>query len=148
MTASHTLDSVVPSAASPTARLGPRWIGRAIMGVGAFHTAFGVWWFAEPLGRMAGAGLWSSVGWSDAGRALAFWFVVAGALAMLLGALTDWIERPAGMPLPRFLGWALLALTALGCLCLPVSAFWVLLAPAVGAIVGGARRGAAADSRG
>jgi MFS family permease len=137
-----------PRAARALAPRRGRWIGRSILGVGAFHTAFGLWWFARPLGRMAGDGLWSSVGWTtESGRAVAFWFLVAGALALLLGALADWIERVDGRRLPRFFGWALLALTAIGCLCLPVSAFWALLVPAVGAIVGAGPEGAA-DSGG
>jgi len=128
MTASPLLDT-------PTARgAPPRWIGRWILGVGVFHLVFGAWWFATPLLRIARSGLWSSVGWSSDGRALAFWFVLAGLLLLLVGAMADWTEAHVPGALPRFFGWTLLAITLVGCVCLPVSGFWALLVPAIGAI--------------
>ena len=130
-------ESTMPSGVHrPLARAASTaWIGRWIVGVGIFHTAFGAWWFAAPLGRIARAGVWRSVGWSGDGRALAFWFLMSGLLALLVGALVHWIARQPGLALPRFFGWALLGVAAVGCLCLPVSGFWALLVPAVGAIV-------------
>jgi hypothetical protein len=60
---------------------------------------------------------------------------------ILLGALTNWLEPQA--PLPRFLGWTLLAFAMAGIVLMPVSDFWLLLPPAVGILVRRGLRGAA-----
>ena len=121
----------------------PRWIGRWLMAVGAWHTLFGLWWFAAPLGRVVRAGVWNSVGWSDPGRAAAFWFLATGAFALLAGSLVDDAEaRSARLPV-RF-GWGLTAVALIGGVLLPVSGFWLLLVPGIGALR--ARRRAAGMS--
>jgi hypothetical protein len=118
---------------APASRRAPRWIGRWLCAVGGWHTAFGLWWFAAPLGRVVRAGWWNAVGWTGDRRALAFWFVVAGALALILGALVDDAERQRRL-VPRVCGWGLVALALAGGAAVPVSAFWLLLVPGVGVL--------------
>jgi hypothetical protein len=122
--------------APPYAR---RWVGRSLLAIGTWHAAFGLWWFAVPLRGALRAGWWNAVGWTASGPALAFWFLVAGALTLLVGALVDAAEAE-GRPTRLSTGWALVALALLGGAAVPVSGFWLLLAPGLGVVRAHARR--------
>jgi hypothetical protein len=116
-----------------------RWIGRWLLGVGILHTLLGLGTYIFSVVEIVRAGLWNTVA-SVQGRAEAVWFIAAGLQLILLGALALWIEaRSPREPLPRFLGWTLLAFAVAGVVLMPVSVFWLLLPPAVGIL---ARRGA------
>jgi hypothetical protein len=105
-----------------------RWIGRWIMVVGVLHALLGFGIYIDSTIAVVREGLWNTVAGVQ-GRPLAFWFVAAGFLVALVGALTSWIE--ARMAPPRFLGWTLLAFAVVGIVMIPVSGFWLLLPPAV-----------------
>lgn len=107
--------------------------------MGLWHTVFGLVWYARPLRDILRGGYVGAVGWEHTPRALGFWFMAAGAIAMTLGALAAWVERR--MRLPRFFGWALGGVALAGGLALPVSGFWLLIAPAV-AVIAQRRSGA------
>ncbi len=106
-----------------------RWIGRWLLVVGVLHTLLGIGTYIFSVVAVVREGLWNTVE-AVQGRPLAFWFIAAGLQLILLGALASWIE--AREPLPRFLGWTLLAFAAGGIVLLPVSGFWLLLPPATG----------------
>ena len=114
-------------------RRAPRWVGRWLMTVGAWHMLFGLWWFATPLRLVAREGMWNSVGWSADQRALAFWFLAAGAFGLLAGSLADDAEA-RGQLLPRSFGGGLTVLALIGGVALPRSAFWLLLVPGLAAL--------------
>jgi uncharacterized membrane protein len=114
-----------------------RWIGRWILVVGVLHALLGLGVYIDSVVAVVREGLWKTVDGTVQGRPLAFWFVAAGFLVALLGALTSWIE--ARMEPPRFLGWTLLAFAVVGIVMMPVSGFWLLLPPAV-ALVARTRR--------
>ena len=113
-----------------------RWIGRWLLGVGILHTLLGIGTYIFSVVAIVREGLWNTVE-PVQGRPLAVWCIAAGLQLILLGALANWIE--ARGPLPRFLGWTLLAFAMLGAVLIPISGFWFLLPPAVGIL---ARRGA------
>lgn len=108
------------------------WIGKFIIGIGVIHVAFGFVVFHGTLRILVAEGLFNTVN-GQPDRELAFWFIIFGAVVILLGALTDWCERQAA-GLPRRFGWSLLALTVLVVFIMPISGGWLLLAPSVGAI--------------
>lgn len=110
-----------------------RWIGRWIMAVGIIHVAVGLFVFGEPLQAIVRDGVWNAVD-GHAGRPLAFWFVFLGLFTIVFGSLVDWVEG-LGIRLPRHLAWAFLALVALGIVTMPVGGGWLLLPPALGALV-------------
>ena len=103
-----------------------RWIGRWILAVGVLHALLGFGVYIDSVVAVVREGLWDTVSLVQ-GRPLAFWFIAAGLLVALLGALANWIE--ARMEPPRFLGWTLLAFAAAGIVMMPVSGFWLLLPP-------------------
>jgi hypothetical protein len=111
-----------------------RWIGIWIVCVGVVHTVFGLVFHFQIHLQLASGGFFNTVN-GQLDRELAFWFVYWGLMAMLLGYLVDWVERRR-WPLPRFLGWALLALTVMTVFVMPISGLWLMLPPAVGALFG------------
>ena len=111
-----------------------RWVGRWLAGVGILHILFGVAAFADPLREIAAEGFWNAVD-AHPDRSVAFWFVFAGPLIVLLGALVDWVEAHAPVGLPRFLGWTLLVFALLGGILMPLSGFWLFLPPALGVLL-------------
>jgi hypothetical protein len=110
-----------------------RWIGRWLAGVGLIHTAFAFVVFTDPLLGMLRDGLLNTAELSP-GRPLAFWFLFSGLLLVPVGMLVDWIETQPSLQLPRFFGYWLLGLTALGCIVMPVSGFWLLVPPTFRAV--------------
>jgi hypothetical protein len=112
-----------------------RWIGRWLMGVGALHTLIGIAVFAAPLRDIVDAGVVGTLGPRDTLRNLAFWFLFGGVTLVMIGYLTDWIERAASGLLPAPLGWALLATAVLGATLAPASGFWLVFPPAVGILL-------------
>lgn len=109
------------------------WIGKSIMIIGAIHTAFGLAVFRSTLAEIFREGFVNTVNGQPL-REFAFWFLVFGFLAIIFGALVDWCERQ-DVKLPKFLGWSLLALTLIIVTIMPISGGWLLLIPAIGAIL-------------
>lgn len=110
-----------------------RWIGRAVMAIGVLHTVVGVSMFRSTLGDVFAEGLVNTVHGQPV-REFAFWFVFFGFLGILLGALVDWCEQ-VPQPLPSFLGFGLLAIAILCVTIMPASGGWLLVPPAVGALL-------------
>lgn len=109
-----------------------RWIGRWIVGVGLIHILFGIVVFRSTWSTLLGEGLINTVN-GQPEREFAVWFTVTGILTLLVGALIDWMEA-RGTPLPVFVGWSLLILTAAILVLMPISGGWLLLPGAIGAI--------------
>ncbi|WNG43620.1 DUF2867 domain-containing protein [Archangium minus] len=82
--------------------------GALLMLTGALHQAVGLVVYREPLLEMVHAGVLNSVGEDTSARAAAFWFLAAGGLMLLMGALCRWVERELNRPLPASFGWGLL----------------------------------------
>lgn len=109
-----------------------QWIGKGIALIGAIHTAVGMVGFRNVIGDIAERGMFNTVN-GQPEREFAFWFIFFGLLAVLLGAVVSWTENRIG-EVPPFLGWSLLTLTTLGVMIMPLSGFWLLIVPTVGAL--------------
>jgi hypothetical protein len=110
-----------------------RWIGRWIIAVAALHTMFGLLAFAPVLQRMAAAGFWDSVG-TNAMRGGAAWFLLSGGFMLIGGLAADVCERSNIGRALRPTGWALLIITIITIILMPVSGAWLLLPPAIAMI--------------
>jgi hypothetical protein len=104
-----------------------RLAGRLLIAIGVVHAQVGAWRGRDPLLGMVRDGLVASAA-GDVERELAFWFLFASPLLWLLGGWVCWADA-RGLPLPPWLGPAILGLAATGALLMPVSGFWLVLAP-------------------
>ena len=109
------------------------WVGRALIAVGVIHTLFGLVGFRSTLGQLVSEGLWNTVHGQPV-REYAFWFIVTGLMLMLFGGLVHANERD-GRPLPPTVSWGLLVLTVAMVVIMPISGGWLLLPPAIGAVL-------------
>jgi Family of unknown function (DUF6463) len=109
-----------------------RWTGRWLLAVGALHTAFGLAVFREQVALLARSGPWNALA-DHPESELAFWFILSGWLMVLAGGLADALEGQGVAP-PHWFAGGLLAVVLVGLILMPVSGFWLLLPPAVGAL--------------
>ena len=63
------------------------------------------------------------------------WFVLFGIVLFICGLAVPALGRSTSIPLPRSLGWILLALVALGLAFMPASGFWLAIPPAVAIVL-------------
>lgn len=109
------------------------WIGKSIIFIGIIHSVFGFVTFRSTLSELISEGVINTVN-GQPKREFAFWFLFFGFMAIIAGSLIDWCERKDRL-LPGFLGLSLLALTLVCVAIMPISGGWLLLVPAVGAII-------------
>jgi len=109
-----------------------RWIGRSVILIGLLHTIFGLIAFRSTFALLLREGIINTVN-GQPDREMAFWFTFFGFSMIVFGALIDWCESK-GIKLPPAIGWGLLTIAIIGVLFMPVSGFWVVLIPSIGAI--------------
>ena len=107
------------------------WIGKWVMFVALGHTAVGIAFFGGAYRELLGRGLYNTV--SSEQAAAAVWFALFGAVLLIVGMLVSALESHHAA-IPKAVGVALLLLTVLGVVLMPVSGFWLML-PAVAAIL-------------
>ncbi|WP_141509843.1 DUF6463 family protein [Ramlibacter sp. WS9] len=112
-----------------------RWIGRWLVGVGLIHMPVALIVHRAAWQDIAGAGFFNVVrGHVDRGQAA--WFMIAGLLLLLLGAVIDALEK-AQAQLPLGLGIAMLLTACCVLVLMPKSGTWLLLPPAFALIARG-----------
>ena len=107
-----------------------KWIGRWLIGVSVIHTLFGVVVFRDVLSSLIERGVLNTVG-NDPLTGAVVWFVLFGVALFIGGLAVSALEQSSPDPLPKSLGWSLLALVALGVALMPASGFWLAIPPAV-----------------
>ena len=112
------------------------WIGRWTIFVAAGHTVVGVLMGGKVLRGVLERGVFNAVG-SDPMTGVIVWFLLTGAVLVLLGMAITAIERSGQLALARPLGLGVLALTTLGVVLMPVSGFWLMYPVVVGLLRGG-----------
>jgi Family of unknown function (DUF6463) len=105
------------------------WLGRWLMAVAAAHTGFALVVFPRQLLDIALNGFWGGVV-RDPSLAAVTWFVLFGALLLIVGLALSTMEKKA-LPIPLSIGWLLLGLTVLGIALMPRSGFYLVLVPAM-----------------
>jgi hypothetical protein len=104
-----------------------RRAGRLLVSIAALHAAFGLWIGWRALLAVAGDGFVNAVD-PHLDRMLLFWFLLMSPLLWILGRLALWLASEGRRP-PVWLGTSLLALAVICAVLMPVSGFWLLLAP-------------------
>ncbi|RAV19254.1 DUF6463 family protein [Paenibacillus contaminans] len=96
------------------------------------HTIVGIIIYREQIADIASDGFINAVKPQlHAGRAAAFWFLMAGVLMFMLARLMNWLIRVKGTVVPKFVGVYLLALSLIGVFFMPVSGFWLVIPQAI-----------------
>jgi len=108
------------------------WVSKWVMFVAVGHTIVAMIFFGNVYGEIIRNGLYNSVKSEKTG--LAVWFLLFGFLLFVFGMLLAVIEKNDSSQIPKSIGVALLLLTTLGVVLMPVSGFWLIL-PAVFAIL-------------
>ncbi|MBE2254104.1 MAG: hypothetical protein IAE78_31540 [Myxococcus sp.] len=99
-----------------------------MLGVAAVHTAFAAVVLQEPLRALVARGVVDAVG-DDPTLNGVTWFVFFGGALALAGLAIDALERLGAAP--RAAGVALLAMTAIGVILMPLSGLWLIAPPAL-----------------
>lgn len=110
-----------------------RGIAGALLAViGALHLGLGLAVAGSLRSAVASGRIVNPVeSFANSPISLEFWFLMFGFPLLILGHLAAWVERRLDRSLPAFVGWELLALSALGVLLDPDSGFWLVLAVAL-----------------
>ncbi|WP_020397266.1 DUF6463 family protein [Thiolinea disciformis] len=106
------------------------WIGYWLMFVALIHTLVMIVLFPSVLAEIVKRGIVNSVG-NDPLIGAVTWFGLFGILLFILGMAIKDLER-AGQGIPLSMAWAMLILTVLGIILMPVSGFWLALPAVVG----------------
>ena len=111
------------------------WVGRSILFIAVIHTVFGLIAFRDVAGPVVREGGFNTIQLDvSSHRNVGFWFFTSGLLLFVVGGLLDRFER-LGIRFPAFVPWSLLALAIFGSVLMPVSAFWLLFLPVIGAFL-------------
>lgn len=108
-----------------------KWIGKWVMFVALGHTAVGIAFFGGVYRELLARGLYNTISSEKAG--LAVWFALFGAVLFIVGMLVSALEAHNSC-IPKSVGVALLLLTVLGVVLMPVSGFWLMF-PAIAVIL-------------
>jgi hypothetical protein len=111
------------------------WKGLWLVAVSVIHTVFALVVFPKILISIIERGVFNSVG-ADPMIGAVVWFVLFGVVLFICGLSIFELEKARPGPLPRSLGWSLLALVLLGGVLMPVSGFWLALPPAISILLG------------
>ena len=109
------------------------WIGKWLFAVGIVHSLVGFLMARGTLATIVHEGLFNTVN-GQPDREAAFWFLNSGFLVLILGVLVDALER-ARLPFPVFVTLALLMLTFVSAVVMPLSGVWLLIPPVVGMVL-------------
>ncbi|MBC7448999.1 MAG: molecular chaperone GroEL [Hymenobacteraceae bacterium] len=107
-----------------------QWIGRWLIGVSAIHTVFAAVVFKETLTTIIKRGVFDTIGEDPMLGAVA-WFVLFGLVLFISGLAIAELEKSPSRPLPKSLGWSLLALGIVGVALMPASGLWLAFPPAL-----------------
>jgi hypothetical protein len=101
------------------------WIGRWLMGVAIIHEAIAIAIYHRVILAVWQAGVFDTVvGHPEIGAVV--WSLLFGCVAFVGGLTVNALES-ASVPVPKNIGWCLLALAIVGVVLVPLSGFWLLL---------------------
>ena len=109
------------------------WIGKSLLGIGALHSAMGFALGGQSLAEIVEVGFFGAVNGQPSREAI-FWFLFFGFLLMLVGHLVNSLES-RHIVIPKSFGYGLLVMTIFGLMIMPISGWWLALAPAIGLVV-------------
>ena len=109
------------------------WIGYWLMFVALIHTLVMIVLFPSVLAEIVKRGIFNSVG-DDPLIGAVTWFGLFGVLLFIFGMAIKTLEY-SNQGVPLSMAWAILVLTVLGIVLMPVSGFWLALPAVVGSFI-------------
>ena len=100
------------------------WIGRWLMGVAILHSAIAIAVHHDAVLSIWQEGVFNTVA-GDPVIGAVVWSLLFGCVAFVGGLAVNALEF-ASVPVPKTVGWCLLALAIIGVTLVPVSGFWLL----------------------
>lgn len=111
-----------------------QWIGSWLIGVSAIHTVFAAVVFKDVLTTIVKRGVWDTIGEDPMMGAVA-WFILFGLVLFISGLAIAELEKSSSRPLPKSIGWSLLALGIVGAALMPASGLWLAFPPALAVLL-------------
>jgi hypothetical protein len=105
--------------------------GIFLVATGILHSVAGIVMGKDYLWSIVKEGVFNRVKGGDDSRGLAFWFLLCGVILIVLGHVLHYYIKKLQQPAPKFLGYWLLGLSAIGCIIMPVSGFWLFIPQAL-----------------
>lgn len=107
-----------------------RWpVGALLFGIGGLHLAAAPLFYGDQLRALVKDGVFNA----GDDHADVAWYLVAGLGLLPLAGVVRQLEL-GGDPLPRWVGWSLLAAGAFGVVLMPTGGFWLFALPAGAAL--------------
>ncbi len=100
--------------------------GYVLIALGLGHTIVGVVKYRPALVALFRDGYFNAATGHD-DRLVAFWFLMFGAMLLLLGQITLYAAKTNDLYLLRLLGWYVACIGIVGATALPRSPFWVAI---------------------
>ena len=104
--------------------------GYYLIATGIIHNALGLIMGREVLLNILKDGFFNSIN-METDRNAIFWFLFTGFFFMITGKLMQDYLSTIQKPLPKTLGYYLLALAVVGCAVMPVSGIWLAIPQAL-----------------
>lgn len=107
-----------------------KYSGTLLIGTGILHTLVAVIIYNDIFIEIIQSGIINTVN-SYLPRKLAFWFLLCGVFIILWGLTMHYYIKKTQAPVPRFIGWILLAISVITCLFVPISGAWLFIPQAL-----------------
>ncbi|MCL2032026.1 MAG: DUF6463 family protein [Methanomassiliicoccaceae archaeon] len=108
-----------------------RYSGILLIATGMIHVAVGIALGGEFLWAIVKDGLLNAVGDYTDGKFASWWFAMAGIFVIMLGHVLHHYIKKEQRPAPRFVGYYLICMSAIGCIVEPASGFWLFIPQAL-----------------
>lgn len=108
------------------------WTGTWLIAVAILHILTTIAGLHAPLQQLIDHGVFNTVGpGTDPLMGLAVWSLMFGGALLVCGLAIRALEKSSPAPLPKTIGWSLLALAVCGVIVMPASGFWLAFPPAL-----------------
>ena len=108
-----------------------KYSGIFLIATGVLHSLVGIIMTKDELWGIIKDGLFNAAADTDLARGVAFWFLICGIFIIMLGHLLHYYIKKEQQPAPKLLGYWLLGLSAIGCVIMPASGFWLFIPQAL-----------------
>lgn len=103
-----------------------KYLGYSLILIALLHQLVGLIIYQPALAEIINAGVFNTVNPPYWNRDAAFWFLMFGAVFLLLGMAVHWAQEKTGT-IPAFMAWGILLICLIGLTLMPASGFWLAI---------------------